>query len=240
VVSKSVTNTFSIFLNGGLGVLAFAIEPPGGTAPAAIIADPLAGGTAADVAIANNPSSGTGQVTVVLNSTGFLGSNGVAQQPYPGSEFEDLGVKVKATPTLHENNEVTLQLEFEIRALAGTSINGIPILSNRTLSQTVRVKENEPTLLGGLTDKEETRAITGLPGFANLPVVGYGFGNRTTSLQDTELVIVITPRRLRSPAQGGHAIYAGRGEGASGGGATAAPIPVPAPNPTPPPPRQPQ
>ena len=38
----------------------------------------------------------------------------------PGAEFVDLGVKVKATPTLHPNHEVTLQLEFEIRALAGS------------------------------------------------------------------------------------------------------------------------
>ena len=68
-------------------------------------------------------------------------------------------MKVKATPTLHSNHEVTLQLEFEIRALSGNSINGIPILSNRTLSQVVRVKDDETTLIGGLLDDEETRAI---------------------------------------------------------------------------------
>ena len=59
-------------------------------------------------------------------------------------------MKVKATPTLHPNHEVTLQLEFEIRALAGTSINGIPVISNRTLTQTVRVKDDETTIIGGL------------------------------------------------------------------------------------------
>jgi hypothetical protein len=212
VVSNSATNTFAVVLNGGLGVFAVAIEPPGGTNPSAIVAAALETGARADVAIANDPASGNGQVTVVLNSTSFLGTNGVAQQPYPGSEYIDLGVKVKATPVLHGNEEVTLQLEFEIRALAGASINGIPIISNRTLTQTVRVKEDQPTLLGGLTDREETRAITGLPGFANLPVVGYAFGNRSNSLRNTELVILITPHRLRSPSRTARSFYAGRGD----------------------------
>jgi len=212
VTSNSGTNTFSVFINAGLGALALAIEPPGGTNPSAIVAGSLEGASSADIAIANNLGSGPGQVTVVLNSTNFLGNGGLAQQPYPGSEYIDLGVKVKATPVLHGNDEVTLQLEFEIRALSGANINGIPIISNRTLTQTVRVKEDQPSLLGGLTDREETRAITGLPGFANLPVIGYAFGNRSTSLTDTELVILVTPRRLRSPTRIERTFYAGRGD----------------------------
>ena len=229
LVSDSGTNSFSVFLNGGQGVFAFALEPPAGTNPSAIITAALGGSIASDVAITNNPSSGTGQVTVVLNPTTFLGTNAANQQPYPGSEYLDLGVKVKATPILHANNEVTLQLEFEIRALAGTSINGIPIISNRTLTQTVRVKEDQPTLLGGLTDREETRSITGLPGFATLPVIGYAFGTRNNSLMDTELVILITPRRLRAPGQTGRTVYAGRGDTTTRreGGATPPPSPPP-------------
>ena len=61
----------------------------------------------------------------------------------------DLGLKIKATPALHANNEVTLQLEFEIRALAGGNVNGIPIISNRTLTQTMRVREDQPTSSAG-------------------------------------------------------------------------------------------
>jgi len=138
-------------------------------------------------------------VTVIQDSTNFANSAaaGVAQTPYPASEYVDLGVKIKATPTLHPNNEVTLLLEFEIRSLAGSSVNGIPVISNRTLTQTVRVKQDEPTLIGGLTDAEETRSITGLPGFAEIPIAGYAFGSRRNSLQDTELLILVTPRKLR-------------------------------------------
>jgi type II secretory pathway component GspD/PulD (secretin) len=167
------------------------------------------------VAITDDPTGTAGQVQIIFNPAALFSSatNGVTQQPYPGSEYIDLGVKVKATPALHSNDEVTLQLEFEIRALAGTSVNGIPVISNRTLSQTVRVRENETSLIGGITDREELRSITGLPGFAELPgPLGYTFGVRNNTLADTQLMILVTPRRLRRPDRQSRSIFAGRGE----------------------------
>jgi type II secretory pathway component GspD/PulD (secretin) len=120
---------------------------------------------------------------------------------------------------LHAHHEVTLQLEFEIRALAGANINGIPVITNRTLTQTVRVKDDETTLIGGLLDNEETRSLVGLPGFANLPGLGYAFGGRNNSFKNTEFLILITPRRLRDPIRDARSIFAGRGDTAAGRGA---------------------
>ncbi|MGC0771977.1 MAG: hypothetical protein WB543_03515, partial [Candidatus Acidiferrum sp.] len=131
--------------------------------------------------------------------------------PYPGAQYEDLGVKIKATPSIHANDEVTLQLDFEIRALAGSSINGIPVITNRTLSQTVRVKEDVPTIIAGLLDNQETRTLTGLPGFANFPGgLGYLFGQRNTTGRDAEMVILITPHKLRLQDRVSRSIFAGR------------------------------
>jgi general secretion pathway protein D len=123
----------------------------------------------------------------------------------------DLGVKVKATPTVHENNEVTLQLEFEIRALSGSSVNGIPIITNRTVSQTVRLKEGEPSLIAGLLDDEETKSLSGIPGLANLPGAGYAFGQRSNTSTGNELLIVVTPRRMNERIRATRAKYAGSG-----------------------------
>ena len=216
-VTNGGANTFRVFVGLSRGLFSQAFEPPAGpngSTPTAIVAGTFASGGFPDVAITNNVSGAAGNVTVVLNPASLFSgvAPGVAQQPYPASEYVDLGLKIKATPTLHPDGEVTLQLEFEIRALSGTSVNGIPILANRTLSQTVRVKENEPTLINGMTDREETRSITGLPGFAEIPAAGYAFGSRSRSLQDTELLIVVTPRRLRLADHLTRTIYAGRGE----------------------------
>ncbi|HKT47813.1 MAG TPA: FG-GAP-like repeat-containing protein [Candidatus Acidoferrales bacterium] len=221
-VTNSGSDSASVYTNAGLGELVLAFEAPAGSVPSAIIAASLSGQALPDFAIANNPSGQAGDVDVILTPTSaFSGLGGLAQQPYPGSEYVDLGVKVKATPQLHDKNEVTLQLEFDITALAGTSVNGIPVISNRTVSQTVRVKEGQPTIIGGLTDREETKAITGLPGFANLPGIGYAFGTRNTEKKDTELLILVTPRRLRAPARTSKPYFVGFGDN----GPAAAPRP---------------
>jgi type II secretory pathway component GspD/PulD (secretin) len=184
-----------------------------------------------DVAVADDPSGATGQVTVILSPASLFANSGagIAQQPYPGAQYEDLGVKIKTTPTIHPNDEVTLQLEFEIRALAGSNINGIPIITNRTLSQTVRIREDEPTIIGGLLDNEESRTLTGLPGFANLPgAAGYFFGQRNTTAHDTEMVILITPHKLRLQDRVSRSIYVGH-DTSAGRGSTPAPLPAPRP-----------
>ncbi|MGB2899629.1 MAG: FG-GAP-like repeat-containing protein [Candidatus Acidiferrum sp.] len=233
-VTGGDTNTFRVFFGVAAGLFTLGFEPPAGpsgSTPTAIVTAQLVSGGFPDVAITNNVSGAAGDVTVVLSPASLFSSSGLTQQPYPASEYIDLGVKVKATPAMHPNHEVTLQLEFEIRALSGSSVNGIPIISNRTLTQTVRVKEDEPTLLGGLTDTEETRAITGLPGFAEIPGAGYAFGQRNNSLQDTELLILITPRRLRAADHFTRTIFAGRGD--ASGGRTAGPGTLQSPSPQP-------
>jgi Flp pilus assembly secretin CpaC len=213
-VTNSGDNTASVYLNAGSALLSLALEPLVGTNPQALIAAPLAGNTLPDFAVTDDPTGSAGDVNVILNPAQTLAGTtpgGASQQFYPGAEYIDLGVKVKATPMIHPDNEVTLQLEFEIRALAGTSVNGIPVISNRTISQTVRVKDGVPSIIAGLTDSNETKSITGLPGFANLPGIGYAFGSRSTDNMNDQLLIVVTPRRIRDVSRVSRIISGARG-----------------------------
>ncbi|MDP9338557.1 MAG: FG-GAP-like repeat-containing protein, partial [Acidobacteriota bacterium] len=213
-VTNRDQSTLTVFLGLGGGLFQTGVELNTAATPGALIVSTLTSSGLPDVAlVAQGSTAGQGIVAIVQDSASLAAAgSGTGQTPYPGAEYMDLGLKVKATPTLHPNDEVTLQLEFEIRALAGGNVNGIPILSNRTLTQTIRVHEGVPSLIGGLADREETRAITGLPGFAELPGIGYAFGGRTKTLTDTELLILITPHRLRSPQKQTGTIFAGRGE----------------------------
>src|SRR5881394_469850 len=235
-VTNKGSGTLGVYIGQGHGTFASRLEINVPAGPSALIASTLTSSGLPDVAlVSQDPAAGQGVVTVIQDSSNFTTSTtgGAAQTPYPASEYVDLGVKIKATPTLHPNNEVTLLLEFEIRSLAGSSVNGIPVLSNRTLTQTVRVKEDEPTLIGGLTDAEGTHSITGLPGFAELPVAGYAFGGVHTSSQDTELLILVTPRKLRLADHLTRAIFAGRGETGTHGPAAPGTLQSPAPPPQP-------
>ena len=234
-VTNKGSNTVGVYLGLGSGTFASRIELNTPTGPTALIASTLTSSGLPDIAVVSqDPATpAQGEVTVIQDSENFANSStvGVGQTPYPASEYIDLGVKVKATPTLHPNNEVTMLLEFEIRSLAGSSLNGIPVISNRTLTQTVRVKLDQTTMIGGLIDNEETRSITGLPGFAEIPIAGYLFGGRQNSLQDTELLILVTPRKLRLVDHLTRTIFAGRGDtggrGAGGPGTLQSPAPRP-------------
>lgn len=227
-VTNNGNSTLGVYIALGAGLFAPHIElstPPG---PGSMVtADFNQSVGLPDVAFTGS-STTPGTVTILQDSTSIATGGGTTvSQPYPASEYIDLGIKVKATPMLHPNNEVTLQLELEIRALSGANVNGIPVISNRSLTQTVRVKVNETSLLGGLLDNEETKSITGLPGFAKLPGVGYAFGRRDNSHTDRELLILVTPRKLRFSARETKSIYAGKGDTGSGGGYNPMPRPAP-------------
>jgi hypothetical protein len=116
-------------------------------------------------------------------------------------------------------------MQFDISALTGQDVNGIPILSNRTIEQVVRLRANETSILSGLIESTEIRSIAGWPGSNFL---GPLTSDRTRQQSETELVIAITPRQLRLTPREGRTFYAGRGVG------TAAPPEPPGPGQLPP------
>src|SRR5260221_1346750 len=220
-VTNNGVATLGVYAGLGSGQYTQRIELTVPTGPLAVTTAVLTSSGLPDAIITS--SSGSGNfVTVLLDPTslaaGGLGGSGSIQTPYPGSEYVDLGVKVKATPSVHENNEVTLQLEFEIRALSGTNVNGIPIITNRTLTQTVRLREGETSMVAGLLDHEETKSLSGIPGLANVPGTGYTFGNRDNTGNETELLILVTPRRMSDRIRETRTRYVGRGGAAATGG----------------------
>jgi len=233
-VTNTAVGTVTVFADLGSGLFTSAIEPAAGTNPDAILAGAFTNSSFPDIVVTNNISNDNGQVTLVESPASLISNAAITQTPYPGSEYEDVGIKIKATPQLHDTKDVTLQLEFEIKSLTGSSINGIPVISNRTVTQTVRLKEDETSLITGLLSDNETRTLSGIPGLAQLPGVGYAFGTRSNSFTNDELIFLITPRRVRSPFHEAKTIYAGTGEPTGHQGAASAPAgprpdePVPA------------
>ena len=237
-VADETGNNVDVLLGNGDGTFATPISLPTGNAPVALAAADLNADSTLDLVTANNTSN---TVTVTLNTSQSLASSPSAQTAYPSAEYEDLGLKVKATPYLHANDEVTLQLEFDIKSLTGANINGIPILSNRNIEQTIRLRENETSVLSGILQSNEMRSIAGWPWVATAPGIGLLTGEATSNIQKSELVILVTPRALHLPPRQASEIYAGRGEPStpSSGPATlpgvAPTVPIGAPNPNQPP-----
>jgi Flp pilus assembly secretin CpaC len=221
IITDQTGNTEDLLVGNGDGTFPAPVALATGNGPVAVVAADLNGDGTLDSVVANQSSN---SITVTLNTlASSAGASNPAQTAYPSSEYEDLGLKLKATPRLHGDDEVTLHLEFEIRSLAGSSVNGIPVLSNRTIDQTIRLRENETSVLSGIIQSSEMRSISGLPWTILAPGVGDLTGDHTESNQKTETYILITPRALRLPTHNLPALYAGHGE--------------PATPPTPPPPQ---
>lgn len=223
IVSCQSANTIDIFLGLGSATFSPAISVATGAGPVAMASGVFSGNTLLDVAVVDQSANA---VSVILNSANPAESSNVRSTPYPGSEYVDIGLKVHTTPRVHPDGEVSLNMQFDISALSGQNVNGIPILSNRTIEQEVRLRANETSILSGFI---ETSAMNNVNGWPGLSFLGPLTGDHDKQEADTELVIAITPRQLRLTPHQDHSFYAGRGVG------TAAPPEPVAPGAPPPP-----
>jgi len=136
------------------------------------------------------------------------------QAPFPSFSYEDIGVNLKATPKIHLPQEssldspspgpasVTLDLDLEIRALTGQAFNGVPVISNRQFTGSVRLQEGEPAILVGYLTNSDQRSMTGPIGVGQLPALGRLLSDESKQKADTELLIMITPHVVRGRAPG--------------------------------------
>ena len=123
----------------------------------------------------------------------------------PQIQYQDLGLTLKATPKVMRSNEVALTLDMKISALAGSSINGVPVLANRSFSGVVTVRQGEAVVIASEVDKQESRALSGVPGITEIP----GMNNITekdTQTNYATLLIIVTPHVVRSPHAEGRSL----------------------------------
>ena len=216
VVSDQTDNAVSVILNLGSQNFAANVELPVDTAPVSVASADFNDDGRPDIATAN---SGAANSTVILNTSSLLGSGlGTAGTPYPGIEYLDVGLKLQVTPRIHPD-DVSLKLALDISSLTGTSFNSIPVISNNTVEQTIRLKQNETAMLAGFLEADLTNAIAGTPGASELPGVGYLAGEHTAQEEDNELLILVTPRLVRLATHKDEVIYAGQGSEAGEAGA---------------------
>lgn len=124
---------------------------------------------------------------------------GTLINPFPAFTFEDLGIKLRVTPRIHNAGEISLKVEAQVRSLTGQNFNGVPTISNRQTEQVVRVRDGQSTLVTGILTSEERRSMSGTPLLAEVPVLGYLFGQRTREAAESEVIMVLTPHILREP-----------------------------------------
>ena len=128
------------------------------------------------------------------------GSTGQIYTPPPSFNFEDLGLTLKVTPKVHDSKDVTLDLEAEYKLLTGESFNGIPVISNKKFANRVRLRFDQSAVIAGLVSKSHSRTYSGFPLLDGVPFLGGLLGRTSKIVDDSQLLLILTPRLLDLPA----------------------------------------
>jgi len=98
-------------------------------------------------------------------------------------------------PMVQKSGDISMKLELQMSALAGTSLNSVPVLANRELKTMITVKEGESSMITSNLNRQESKALIGIPGINDIP--GFPATNADNSLSVQELVMVLTPHVVR-------------------------------------------
>lgn len=115
----------------------------------------------------------------------------------PQVQYEELGLTLKATPIVQKSGRIAMHLDLKIEALAGGSIDNIPILANRQFVSDITVGDGDTALMISSLSKTEARAVSGIPGLSELPGFQGAIADRIGEKDTSELVLLITPHVVR-------------------------------------------
>jgi general secretion pathway protein D len=133
-----------------------------------------------------NPGAGTTPGTNTISSVQYLST----------------GTKLNVRPRIGGDDMVFLEIEQEISSPSDEAgAGGNPNVNTSTVSTEALVRDGETVMLAGLIRQSDTDGSSGVPGLAKLPIVGGLFGTQGRSQSRSEVVLLITPRVVRTPQQ---------------------------------------
>jgi type II secretory pathway component GspD/PulD (secretin) len=125
----------------------------------------------------------------------YLGS--AANTTIPQVQYEDLGLTLKATPTVLKSGMVDMKIELKVEALQGGSLNNIPILTSEVFSSDLTTRDGTTAVMLSDLSSTESASISGLPGLSDLPGFQQSAADDLRETDRSELVLMITPHVVR-------------------------------------------
>jgi len=135
------------------------------------------------------------RIPFTVTGTVFAGGGAA---PVERVEKEEVGIKLRITPLINADGYITTQINPEVSSvIAFQGQNGdLPVISTRQATTTVRLKDGNSVIIGGLLSEEKTKNVTKVPILGSIPVLGYLFQHQTIITSKKDLVIEVTPRIL--------------------------------------------
>lgn len=108
--------------------------------------------------------------------------------------FLESGINLRVTPRISDDGYVTIHVRPEVSTFVWRSDTDFPQIRTREAETTVRVKDGQPIVLGGLLQEQESENISRIPFLSQLPLLGSLFQWKETKNFRTETTIFLIPR----------------------------------------------
>ena len=141
-----------------------------------------------------------------------------ANQDYTNYEYKDVGVTLKITPQINQENVVRLEVFVEVIKLKNETvalITNTPTTFTRKAETTVIIQDKNTLVLGGIIGDDIQDSTNKIPFLGDLPGLGWMFRSEGQKVDRVNLYIFLTPRIIRNPSEADtvtkekrdHAIY---------------------------------
>ncbi|MBI5868344.1 MAG: hypothetical protein HZB43_08675 [candidate division Zixibacteria bacterium] len=117
-------------------------------------------------------------------------------QTYTYAQLEVIktGIALTIIPYVSEAGAITLEVSPEVSDVIGSGSTGLPVTNKRSVTTKVRVNDGETVVIGGLLVKNRIEAVRKVPLLGSIPILGLLFRHTTTSIEEKEISILITPK----------------------------------------------
>lgn len=141
------------------------------------------------------PTSSTSLASLLAGSSTTANAATNPLSYAPSVQYQDLGLTVKALAQVVQGNDVQMKLQVKIASLAGATVNGSPIINNRSFTTAIQVPDGGSALIASNVSSSESKSLSGIPGLSELP--GFAWtASPSTQLMVGKLLIVISPHIL--------------------------------------------
>ncbi len=137
--------------------------------------------------------------TVIGNSTGYKVTTTINQVTTESIQFLESGVILKVTPSVDQQGRILLKVHPEVSS--ATVTGGIPSKKSTEVTTEFLCEDGQSVFIGGLLKKSSGQEQTGIPLLGDVPVLGTLFSTRSEGVNNTETVVIITPRIVRDPRE---------------------------------------
>jgi general secretion pathway protein D len=130
-----------------------------------------------------------------------IAQGGANVNPLSSFNYRTVGIVLKATPRVTYENEILITMEVENSARgADSNVGGtnLPTFATRKVTGQLRLRDGEPNLLAGLLQENERKQLRGVVGLLRLPVIRQLFSANDETIEQTDIIMLMTPRIIRS------------------------------------------